>query len=84
MDLSGKTVIHPNPDSSGQRAYRVSKEDYEDAKAFYTGRKTAPSLVHGNVKKARMNECKTHSNWAMQILMLAEAFGVVDSESSAL
>ncbi len=31
-----------------------------------------------------MNECKTHSNWAMQILMLAEAFGVVDSESSAL
>ena len=55
-----------------------------DAKAILHWEETAPSLVHGNVKKARMNECKTHSNWAMQILMLAEAFGVVDSESSAL
>ena len=82
--FTGKTVIHPNQIPLVNDAYRVSKEDYEDAKAILHWEETAPSLVHGNVKKARMNECKTHSNWAMQILMLAEAFGVVDSESSAL
>ncbi len=53
-------------------------------KPFYTGRKLLLLWSMATLKKARMNECKTHSNWAMQILMLAEAFGVVDSESSAL
>lgn len=46
-----KTVIHPNQIPLVNDAYRVSKEDYEDAKAILHWEKTAPSLVHGNVKK---------------------------------
>ena len=54
-DLPGKTVIHPNQIPLVNDAYRVSKEDYEDAKAILHWEETAPSLVHGSVKKARMN-----------------------------
>ncbi len=49
--FTGKTVIHPNQIPLVNDAYRVSKEDYEDAKAILHWEETAPSLVHGNVKK---------------------------------
>lgn len=72
----GKTVIHPNQIELVNDAYKVSQKDFEDAKAILNWDKSSHSLVSGSVTKERMNEYKTHSNWAMKILMLAEAFGV--------
>ena len=36
------------------------------------------SLVSGSQSKERMNEYKTHGNWAMRTKLLAEAFGLKD------
>ncbi len=71
----GKTVIHPRQIALVNAAYRVTKRDLADAKAILNWDKDTPSLVSGNVAGERMNECKTHSNWALRTLLLAEAFG---------
>lgn len=76
--FTGKTVIHPKQIELVNRAYRVSRQDYEDARAILNWDKSRPSLVHGNTTRERMDEFKTHSNWAMRILMLAETFGIED------
>lgn len=72
----GKTVIHPNQIKAINEVYKVSKKDYEDAKAIVNWDKDSHSLVLGSADKERMNEYKTHYNWANKMLMLAEAYGV--------
>lgn len=72
----GKTVIHPNQIDLVNEAYKVSEKDYSDAKAVLKWDEGCPGLVSGSVARERMNEYKTHSNWAMSIFMLAEAYGV--------
>ncbi len=72
----GKTVIHPKQIPLVQKAYTVTPEDLADAKAILTPADHMASLVSGNVQKQRMNEYKTHTNWARQTLYLAEAYGV--------
>ena len=73
--FTGKTVIHPTRFLWSTIPTAYLRKIMRMPKAILHWEETAPSLVHAtDVKKARMNECKTHSNWAMQILMLAEAF----------
>ena len=72
----GKTVIHPNQIALVKNAYMVSQTDYDDACAILSWNPSAPSLVAGSAKKERMNEYKTHYNWANQILCLAEVYGI--------
>ena len=72
----GKTIIHPNQIKVVNSAYKVSKQDYDDAKAILNWKPTAQSMVTGNSTGERMNEQKTHSNWANQIIMLKEAYGI--------
>ena len=74
--FTGKTVIHPNQIEVVNQAYRVTQTDYHDAMAILNWNKDLHSFVSGNVIKERMNECKTHYNWAQKTLFLAEAFGV--------
>lgn len=74
--FTGKTVIHPNQIDVVNDAYRVSKRDYEDAKSILNFDPASSSLVSANPEKERMNEYKTHSNWAMQTLLMAEVFGI--------
>lgn len=74
----GKTVIHPNQISVVNKAYQVTRSDFNDAKAILNWDKKSDSLVSGNLACERMNECKTHSNWAEKILFLAEVFGMTD------
>lgn len=76
----GKTVIHPKQIGLVNEAYKVTKKDLEDAKAILNWDSTSGSLVSGSVRKERMNEQKTHSNWAKQILFLSEAYGVKSKE----
>ena len=72
----GKTVIHPNQIEVVYDSYKVLQSDYDDAKAILNWNPASSSLVAGTPDKSRMNEYKTHSNWAMQTLLLAETFGI--------
>lgn len=73
----GKTVIHPNQIKLVNEAYKVPLKDYNDAKAILEWDHSSPSLVSGSIVKERMNEYKTHSNWALRTLLLAEAYGLI-------
>lgn len=72
----GKTAIHPRQILPIRQAYAVPREDYEDAKSILCWNKDASSWVSGNLGKERMDEYKTHTNWARKILYLAEAYGI--------
>lgn len=72
----GKTVIHPKQIPLVNEAYKVPLKDYNDAKAILEWDAASPSLVAGSIVKERMNEYKTHYNWALRTLLLAEAYGL--------
>ena len=72
----GKTVIHPNQIDVINEAYKVSSQDLEDAKAILNWDESSASLVSGSTNLERMNEYKTHSNWALQTILQAEAYGI--------
>lgn len=72
----GKTVIHPNQIRLVNESYKVPLKDYNDAKAILDWDTDSPSLVAGSIVKERMNEYKTHYNWALRTLLLAEAYGL--------
>ncbi len=72
----GKTAIHPNQISAINNAYQVSQKDFNDAQAILNWNKNSNAFVSGSESKERMNEYKTHINWAKQTIYLAEAFGI--------
>ena len=74
----GKTVIHPKQIELVNAAYQVSRKDFEDAKDVLGWNPDDRSLVSGSHAGERMNEYKTHTNWAERTLFLAEAYGVRD------
>ena len=74
--FTGKTVIHPNQIAVVNEAYKVSKKDYDDANAVLDWDSDSHKLVAANVGKERMNEYKTHYNWAMRTRFMAECFGI--------
>lgn len=74
--FTGKTAIHPNQIELIHAAYKVSATDFADAKSILNWDDTSDKFVSGSVTKERMNEYKTHHNWAKKILFLAEYYGV--------
>lgn len=76
--FTGKTVIHPNQIPVINEAYKVTRYDLDDAQSILGWNKDSGSLVLGSLSKDRMNEYKTHVNWAKKIIFLAEAFGIKD------
>ena len=58
------------------RAYQVSMEDFNDAQAILNWNKHSNAFVSGSETKIRMNEYKTHINWAQQTIFMAEIFGI--------
>ncbi len=74
--FSGKTVIHPKQIAVVNEAFRVSQADFEDAKAVLGWSQDSFLYVSGGHKGQRMNEYKTHLNWAQRTLYLAQVFGV--------
>ena len=72
----GKTVIHPRQIEVVRDAYMVSPQELEDAKAILGWNDTCERLVASNASKERMDEFKTHYNWAAVTVMLSEAYGV--------
>lgn len=78
----GKTVIHPKQIEIVKEAYRVCRQDAEDAKAILNWDESSKTLVSGNPSRERMNERNTHSNWAFRTMMLAEAYGIKEQDES--
>lgn len=72
----GKTVIHPNQIAVVNACFQVSETDFRDAQSILHWNGNTDTLVVGNQNGERMNEYKTHTNWARQILYLAQAYGV--------
>ncbi len=72
----GKTVIHPKQIKIVNEALKVSMKDYEDAKQILDWDETGLQ-VGKSFAGERMNEVKTHTNWAYKTIILAEIYGVI-------
>ncbi len=72
----GKTVIHPKQIKVVNEALKVSLKDYEDAKEILSWSEKGLQ-VSKSFAGERMNEVKTHTNWAYKTLVLAEIYGVI-------
>lgn len=72
----GKTVIHPKQISIVNSEYAVSAADYKSAKAILNWDHSSKTLVSSDPQKVRMNEYKTHSNWAKKIMLMAKHYGI--------
>lgn len=72
----GKTVIHPNQIPVVTRQLQVSSQDYEDARNILSWDLDNTPLVASSTNTARMNEVKTHTNWASKIMALAKIYGI--------
>lgn len=72
----GKTVIHPNQIDIVNRAYQVTPKDYADACSILNWDRASIRDVSANPSGERMNEKKTHTNWAKKILWMSETFGI--------
>lgn len=75
----GKTVIHPNQIPVVTDFLKVSPQDYQDACAIAKWDKDQALLVSSSADATRMNEYKTHFNWASKILRLAQVYGLRES-----
>ncbi len=74
--FTGKTVIHPRQIPIVNESYSITAADFESAKAILNWKKETPSFVSSDPGKERMNEYKTHTNWARKILFLADCYGI--------
>lgn len=72
----GKTVIHPKQISVVNEALKVSRKDYEDAKEILNWDESGLQ-VGKSFGGERMNEVKTHINWAYKTMTLAEIYGIL-------
>lgn len=75
----GKTCIHPTQLPVVQESLIVNRRDYEDALSILgmnpntSGVQRGSNDTHNNY---RMNEVKTHTNWAHKVISLAHIYGV--------
>lgn len=72
----GKTAIHPSQLETIAKNNIVSEEDYQDSIKILEMDKEVTGVVK-SFSGNKMNEGKTHSNWATKIISLAEIYGVV-------
>ena len=73
----GKTVIHPGQIPVVNDACRVSEKNYTDAPHILNWNTREDSLVSASPGGERMDEYKTHLNWARKTCFMAECYGTV-------
>ena len=71
----GKTVIHPKQIPVVNEMLRVTNKDYEDAKNILHWDNQGLQ-VGKSFGGERMNEVRTHYNWAKRIMLLSEIYGI--------
>lgn len=73
--FTAKTVIHPNQIEVVNHSLRVNQEDLDDA-LHILSEEQSELLVSKSSAGTRMNEIKTHTNWAKKQIILADIYGV--------
>ena len=58
----------------------VTKEEYEDALQILQGPETG--VKKGSGKNGKMNEMSPHRNWAKTINYKAQAYGVIEDDTT--
>lgn len=71
----GKTVIHPNQIAIVNEGLKANQHDLEDALNILTF-ENSTLLVEKSSAGTRMNEIKTHTNWALKQVLLSNIYGV--------
>lgn len=74
----GKTIIHPTHLNYVNGMLAVTREEYEDALQIMHISGGVVKSVNAN----KMNEIGPHKNWAEKLYYRAQAYGVVENESS--
>lgn len=77
--MIGKTAIHPSQLELIQRNLVVSQEDYNDAMQILNASVVECGVVKGK-GHGKMNELRTHSNWAKKTINLANIYGVKEDK----
>lgn len=72
----GKTAIHPKQIPIINKSYKVTKNDFNDAKAILNWNKQSNNFISSNQSRERMNEYNTHINWAKKVIYRAKVFGI--------
>lgn len=72
----GKTVIHPKQIPVVNEMLKVDRKDYEDAKSILNW-DNSDLQVGKSYGGERMNEVRTHYNWAKKMLLLSEVYGII-------
>ena len=71
--MIGKTCIHPKQLEWVQKSLIVEEEDYKDATQIVNASISEYGVLNGHGK---MNELRTHINWAKKVIKLASVYGV--------
>lgn len=71
----GKTSIHPAQLPVIAKSNIVDEEDYKDAQNIMSMSSGLIGVAKGNAGN-KMNEVKTHSNWARKIIAITNVYGV--------
>lgn len=74
----GKTIIHPSHAKFVNALHSITKEEYEDALQIVN---TSGGVVKSS-KSNKMNEINPHKSWAEKVIKRAEAYGVIEDETS--
>ena len=73
--IIGKTCIHPSQLGIVQKSLMVSQKDYQDAVGVLG---MAEDITGVEKSNNRMNEVKTHYNWARKMVCRANIYGVCE------
>lgn len=73
--IIGKTCIHPSQLGIVQKSLMVSQKDYQDAVGVLG---MAEDIIGVEKSNNRMNEVKTHYNWARKMVCRANIYGVCE------
>lgn len=76
----GKTIIHPMHIKYVNAMQAVTKDEYEDALQILKGPKTG--VAKGDGKNGKMNEMSPHRYWAKTINYKAQAYGVIEDDTT--
>lgn len=74
----GRTVIHPTHVKFVNALQAVTREEYEDASQILA----ASGGVVKSAKSNKMNEIGPHARWAEKVCARADAYGVIENETS--
>ncbi len=77
--MIGKTCIHPKQLEIVQKSLVVSQEDYNDAMQILNASVVKCGVLKGE-GHGKMNELRTHSNWAKKTINLANIYGVKEDK----